>query len=76
MNPSIETQTRVEDWEPLLGAALLEQDYDKLAQRIADAENAIINRAESLNPSCDGSETEVLIDALITLHDLRTVRHR
>ncbi len=73
MNPSIETQTRVEDWERLFEAALLERDYDKLAQRIADAEMAIIDRAERLNPSY--SEIKVLIDALITLHDLRIVRH-
>ena len=57
-------------WRSLYEAAVLEVDLDKLPQRIADAESAIMNCMEGLN-HCDGSESEALMDALNMLRDLR-----
>lgn len=73
MNASIETE--VEDWERLFAAALLEQDYDKLPQRIANAETAIVICAEGLDLFHDSSKAKALMEALITLHDLQTLVH-
>jgi hypothetical protein len=51
-------------WRVLYEAAVLEIDAEKLPQRIAQAQSAIMDRVEDLNHSCDGSESKALIDAL------------
>ena len=58
-------------WRVLYEAAVLEIDVKKLPHRIAEARNAIMDRVEDLNHSCDSSESEALIDALNVLRDLR-----
>ena len=59
-------------WKTLYEAALLEVDIKKIAQRIVDAERAVINRMASLRMSEDGeAETKELMGALNVLRDLR-----
>ncbi len=72
---SIEIEHFVEDWERLFAAALLECDCDKLQQRIADAELAIMRCAHRLDECRDSSKLKTLMEALITLRELRTVGH-
>ena len=59
------------NWHALYEAAVLEIDLNKLPHRIAEAQDAIMDRIEDLNHSCDGSERRALIDALNVLRDLR-----
>jgi hypothetical protein len=58
-------------WRALHEAAVLEIDVQKLPQRIAQAQSAIMDRIEDLNHSCDNSESQALMDALNVLRDLR-----
>ncbi len=56
-------------WRPLYEAAVLELDPKQMAERIAQAERAIMNGMEDLN-SGDGSESEALLNALNVVRDL------
>ena len=58
-------------WRDLFEAAILEIDVQRLPQRIDQAQNAIMDRVEDLNHSCDSSESHALMDALNVLRDLR-----
>jgi hypothetical protein len=58
-------------WRTLYEAAVLEIDSNKLPERIAEAERAIMDRMEDLNHSGDGSESHALMNALNVLRDLR-----
>ena len=60
-------------WRVLYQAAVLEIDINKLPQRIAEAQSAIMDQIEDLNHSCDGSESQALTDALNVLRDLRRI---
>ncbi len=64
--------SRSKNWKTLYEAALFELDTNKIAQRIVDAERAVINRMASLRMSEDGeAETKELMGALNVLRDLR-----
>lgn len=58
-------------WRVLYRAAILEIDVNKLGALIVEAQNAIMDRIEDLNHSCDSSESQTLMDALNVLRDLR-----
>jgi len=58
-------------WRTLYEAAVLELDFDKLPQRIAEAKHAIMDRIEDLGWSGSGTENEELMNALTVLGDLR-----
>ena len=59
-------------WKTLYEAALFEVDINKIAQRIVDAERAVINRMASLRMSEHGeAETKELMSALNVLRALR-----
>ncbi len=58
-------------WRTLYEAAVLEIDLTKLAERIAEAERAIMDRMEDINRSSNGSESHALMNALNVLRDLR-----
>lgn len=61
-------------WHVLYHAALFETDHDKIPQRIADAESAIIIRIRELFAvTSDHIEEDVVLDdALYALRALRT----
>ncbi len=62
------------DWRLLYQSALFETDRDKLPQKIADAEKAIVSRMRELF-SANGDHIEedlILDDALYGLRALRT----
>jgi hypothetical protein len=65
-------------WKDLYRAALHEPDLNKLPERIADAEIALVLRARELfYASEDGEEQESLDNALCILHALRSsLKHR
>lgn len=58
-------------WRILYEAAVLELDREKLELRIAEAERELTSRMQELRQANDGSESEVLINALNVLRDLR-----
>jgi len=60
-------------WRQLYKAALVEIDKSKLAQRIAEAEKAVVLRARELFQAAgdNGEETEALEDVMYALHTLR-----
>ena len=61
-------------WRQLYKAALVEIDKSKLAQRIAEAEKAVVLRARELFQAAgdNGEETEALDHAMYALHALRS----
>ena len=61
-------------WRQLYRAALSELDKNKLPQRIAQAEKAIVLRARELFQAAgdNGEETEALDDVMYALHALRS----
>ena len=61
-------------WRQLYKAALVEIDKSKLAQRIAEAEKAVVLRARELFQAAgdNGEETEALDDVMYALHALRS----
>jgi hypothetical protein len=61
-------------WKDLYQIAMYESDVDKLSERIADAEGAIVLRARQLfYTSRDSSEEQESLDnALCILHALRS----
>lgn len=63
------------DWRPLYRAAILETNKSTVAQRVLDAEKAVIARRREIFYA-DGTpeETEALEDALYALHAFKTAR--
>ena len=61
-------------WRQLYKAALSEIDKSKLAQRIAEAEKAVVLRARELFQAAGdkGEETEALDDVMYALHTLQS----
>ena len=61
-------------WRQLYRAALSELDKNKLPQRIAQAEKAVVLRARELFQAAgdNGEETEALDDVMYALHALRS----
>ena len=61
-------------WHVMYHAALFESDRDKIPQRIADAENAILARIRELfGETTDHIEEDIVLDdALYALRALRT----
>ena len=61
-------------WHVLYQAALFESDHDKMAQRITEAESAILSRIRELFAvTSDHIEEDVVLDdALYALRALRT----
>ena len=64
-------------WRDLYLTALMEVNRDKTAARIAEAEQAILNRARELfkAPGDHIQEEEALDDALYALHALKNCVH-
>jgi hypothetical protein len=64
----------VQNWRALYKAALFETNRDKLPERIADAEKAIIARARELFASTSDTieEDQALDDALYALRALHS----
>jgi hypothetical protein len=62
------------NWKELYTAALFENDNDRVLERIADAERAIIDRARELfSAGCDTiEEDQALDDALYALRALQS----
>ena len=58
-------------WKTLYEAALLELDRTKMLQRIADAEEAVRDRMKRVSSASDGIETQLLLNSLTVLGDLR-----
>jgi hypothetical protein len=72
---SLSTQS----WKDLYHAAIHESDLNKLAERITDAENALVLRARELFYTSDDTfgEEESLDEAMYILHALRrSLKHR
>ena len=68
-----------QSWKDLYQAAMVESDVNKLSDRIADGEAAIVLRARQLFYTSEDSseEQESLDDALCILHALRSsLKHR
>jgi len=63
-------------WRTLYEAAVLELDANKQLERIAEAEHAIKDRMDDMNRSNDGSEREMLENALTVLGQLRKIADR
>lgn len=61
-------------WKELCQAALSELDANKLPERIAQAEKAIMTRARELVPDAGNNieEEQALDDAMFSLHALRS----
>jgi len=61
-------------WRQVYRAVLSEIDKSKLAQRIAEAEKAVVLRARELFQAAgdNGEETEALDDVMYALHALRS----
>lgn len=62
-----------QSWRELYQAAMLESDMDKLPERIADAETALVMRARELFYTSEDrfEEEESLDDAMCVLNALR-----
>jgi len=60
-------------WRTLYEAAVLELDSNKQLERIAEAEHAIMDRMDDLNRSNDGTEREMLENALTVLAQIRKI---
>jgi len=58
-------------WRILYEAAVLELDRAKLELLIGEAEHAVTSRMQELHQENDRSESEVLMNALNVLRDLR-----
>jgi hypothetical protein len=62
-------------WKDLYQAALFEPDFNKLTERIAEAETALVMRARELfyASECNSGEEEESMDyAMCALHALRS----
>jgi len=79
MNTGACTGLDAKSWRDLYQVAMCESDMDKLSERIATAEGALVLRARQLfYTSVDSSEEkESLDDAMCILHALRSsLKHR
>jgi hypothetical protein len=74
MNTDISKTPDSRQWRQLYRAALSEIDKNKLPQRIAQAEKAVVLRARELFQAAgdNGEETEALDDVMYALHVLRS----
>jgi len=73
MNTGISISKNMQVWEQLFTGAF-EADQTKLLERIADAENVLLVRAQQLfGPAEDNiEELQALDDAMYVLHSLRS----
>jgi len=73
INPVDDTRNSTAAWHDLYRAALFETDRDKVPQRIAEAEHAILTRIKELfGVDADHiEEDQVLDDALYAIRALR-----
>jgi hypothetical protein len=79
MNTGICKGLDAQSWKDLYQIAMCESDVNKLSERIADAEAALVLRARQLfHTSEDNSEEQESLDnALCILHALRSsLKHR
>ncbi|MGC2186550.1 MAG: hypothetical protein WA637_25005 [Terriglobales bacterium] len=74
MNTGICKGLDARSWKDLYQAALCESDLNKLPERIADAETALVMRARDLFYTSGDKidEAESLDDAMCILHALRS----
>jgi len=73
------TAPEQKNWRDLYRAALLEVDCTRVAERIAEAEKALVVRARELFSAAGDNieEEEMLDDAMYALHALRgTLKYR
>jgi hypothetical protein len=65
-------------WKDLYQAALFESDLNQLTERIAEAETALVRRAQELlyAPEDNGEEVERLDYAMCALHAVRRSLNR
>jgi hypothetical protein len=73
MNTGIGRGLDTRSWKDLYQAAMCESDLNKVPERIADAETALVMRARELPSTSEDKfeEKESLDDALCILHALR-----
>jgi hypothetical protein len=79
MNTGICKGLDAQSWKDLYQIAMCESDVNKLSDRIADAEAALVFRARQLfyTPGDSSEEQESLDDAICILHALRSsLKHR
>ncbi len=74
MNTGICKGFDTRSWKDLCEAAMCESDLNKLPERIADAETALVMRRQELSSISEDKfeEKESLDDALCILHTLRS----
>ena len=74
MNTSISKSPDSRHWRQLYRVALSEIGKNKLPERIAEAEKAVVLRARELFQTAgdNGEETEALDDVMYALHALRS----
>lgn len=74
MNTGICKGFDTQSWKDLYEAAMCESDLNKLPERIADAETALVMRRQELSSISEDrfEEKESLDDALCILHTLRS----
>ena len=74
MNTGICKGLDTRSWKDLYQAAMFEPDLNKLPERIADAETALVMRRRELSTTSDDrfEEKESLDDAMCILHALRS----
>ena len=79
MNTAVCKGGYIGSWKDLYQAAILEPDMNKLPERIAEAESALVLRARELFYATgnEAEEGESLDDAMCILHALRnSLKHR
>jgi hypothetical protein len=79
MNTAVCKSSDSGSWKDLYQTAILEPDLNKLPERIAEAESALVLRARELFDATgnEAEEGESLDDAMCILHALRTsLKHR
>ena len=74
MNTGVCKGFDAQSWKDLYQAAMCETDVNKLPERIADAEAALVRRARQLFYTSEDKfeEEESLDDAICILHSLRS----
>jgi hypothetical protein len=74
MNTGVRKGLDIQSWKDLYQAAMCESDLNKLPERIADAETALVMRRQELYSISDDrfEEKESLDDAMCILHALRS----
>jgi hypothetical protein len=71
---SLSSSNGVQEWRKLYVAALFETNQQKLPSRIAEAERALMMRADDLFTNCgdNGEQGQAVDDALYALRALRS----